>query len=109
MFEKEAAPVDGTRQWKIWLAREIEKHGYPSRKTAKRKTAAELSGEVRVRFIVDKDGSIIDAEVIKSLNEEADKIALQVILSAPKWSPGIQRNRYVKSYRTQPITFTMPN
>jgi TonB family protein len=107
IFEREAVPLGGNYAWKVWLAKEIGKYGYPSRKFSKHKTAAELSGEVRVKMLVDKDGKIIEAEIVKSLNEEADKIALKVILSAPAWVPAIQRNKLVKFYATQPITFVV--
>jgi len=63
-------------------------------------------GTVRVQFIVNTDGKVSDAKVIYSSEPLLNETALKVIRSSPRWQPGIQFNRLVRSYRTQPLTFT---
>ena len=45
-------------------------------------------GKVVVSFTVEKDGTVSNPKVMKSLNAEADKEALRVVGLMPKWSPG---------------------
>jgi protein TonB len=62
---------------------------------------------VQVRFLVERDGSITD---VKALNEPGyglAKGAEEVVRRGPKWSPGEQNGRKVRSYHTQPITFVV--
>jgi TonB family protein len=103
IFEKEASVIGGVKVWKDYLVKAIGAYNYPSRKTMKSK--ATLSGEVRVRFMVMKDGTIGEVEILQSLNPEADEIALKVLQGAPHWEPGIYRGKPVRSYHTQPLTF----
>lgn len=105
IFEKEAEVTGGVNTWKSYLQKAIAKYDYPSKRISKSK--APLSGEVQVKFLVNKDGSISEVDVVKSLNTEADTIARNVILSAPKWSPGIYMNKPVRSFHTQPFTFNV--
>lgn len=62
-------------------------------------------GRVYVEFIVNDDGSIGDARVVKGLAPAFDKEALRVISSMPKWKPGKQNGKAVRVRFTQPITF----
>jgi hypothetical protein len=103
IFEKEAEAGGGPKAWVNYLQNAIAKYDYPSKKLSKSK--ATLSGEVHVKFLVNKDGSISEVNVAKSLNSEADMIARNVILSAPKWIAGIYKNKPVRSFHTQPFTF----
>ncbi|RYZ30502.1 MAG: energy transducer TonB, partial [Chitinophagaceae bacterium] len=60
---------------------------------------------VNVRFLVERDGSIAD---VKALNDPGYGLAggaVEVIKRGPKWSPGEQNGKKVRSYHTQPITF----
>jgi periplasmic protein TonB len=59
---------------------------------------------VNVRFLVNKDGTISDVEIMTPLNPSADQIAKEVISKAPLWIPGIYKNKLVRSYHTQPIS-----
>lgn len=47
-----------------------------------------MTGRVIVEFVIAKDGSIINAKIIQSVNKQLDKEALRVINSMPKWEPG---------------------
>ena len=50
-----------------------------------------IQGRVLVTFIVNKDGAIVEPEVVKSVNPSLDKEALRVISTMPNWKPGSQR------------------
>ncbi len=47
-----------------------------------------VTGIVRVAFVVEKDGSLSNIRVIKSLSATADAEAIRVMNSSPKWRPG---------------------
>jgi TonB family protein len=47
-----------------------------------------IAGKVYVSFVVDRDGSVVDVKVVKSLDYERDRLALEFIKSSPKWIPG---------------------
>ncbi len=65
----------------------------------------DAGGVVRVKFIVDKDGSIIKPVVITSLHPKCDEEAVRVVLSMPKWQPGTLRGLPVRCYYDLPVTF----
>ncbi|HTL82021.1 MAG TPA: TonB family protein [Bacteroidia bacterium] len=66
------------------------------------------SGTVYVKFVVEKDGSVTGAEIMKSApgHPEFDKEALRVISSLPNWTPGKQNGRTVRVSMIQPVRFT---
>lgn len=47
-----------------------------------------VNGRVFVSFIIDKDGKVTSARIVKSLNEECDAEAIRVISKMPDWVPG---------------------
>lgn len=51
------------------------------------------NGEIMIRFLVTRNGKIRDAQIIKGLNPEIDKVILQLILKSPKWSPANQKGK----------------
>ncbi|WP_459188802.1 energy transducer TonB [Parabacteroides sp. APC149_11_2_Y6] len=66
-----------------------------------------IQGRVTCTFVVNKDGSIVDAEVIRGVDPSLDKEALRVINTMPKWSPGKQRGKPVRVKYTVPVTFRL--
>ena len=70
-------------------------------------TAAEISiqGRVICRFIVKKDGSIFNVEVVRSLDPSLDREAVRVIEGMPKWNPGMQDGEPVNVRYVLPINF----
>lgn len=60
---------------------------------------------VRVKFVVNTDGAVTDAEIIQSAGVVFDREVLRVINRMPKWKPGKQRGKPVAVYFTQPVTF----
>ena len=66
-----------------------------------------FTGKVIVTFVVEKDGTISDINVIKSLNPSFDKEAVRVVQLMPKWIPGRQRGKNVRVRLTLPINFRL--
>lgn len=64
-------------------------------------------GRVIVQFVVDKDGTITNPVVVKSVDAYLDKEALRVINAMPKWTPGKQRNQPVRVKYTLPVMFRL--
>jgi len=66
-----------------------------------------IQGRVLISFVVNKDGAIVDPEVIKSVHPSLDKEALRVISGMPKWKPGAQRGKPVRVKYTVPVNFRL--
>ena len=64
-------------------------------------------GRVIVQFVVNKDGSIVDAQVVRSVDPYLDKEAIRVINTMPKWTPGKQRGKPVRVKFTVPVAFRL--
>ena len=60
-----------------------------------------------IQFVVDKDGTITDPVVVRSVDPYLDKEALRVIGAMPKWKPGIQGTKAVRVKYTVPVTFRL--
>ena len=67
-----------------------------------------IQGRTICQFIVNRDGSITDVEVVKSAGDPSlDKEALRLIKSMPKWNPGRQKGYPVRVKYTVPINFKL--
>ena len=67
-----------------------------------------IQGRVICQFVVNKDGSIVDVEVVRSGGDPSlDKEAVRVIKSMPKWKPGKQRGKAVRVKYTVPVNFQL--
>lgn len=66
-----------------------------------------VQGRVVVQFTIDKDGTIIDSWVVRSVDPSLDKEALRVVRIMPKWSPGTQNGTPVRVKFTLPISFKL--
>lgn len=64
-------------------------------------------GRVIVRFVVEKDGSISSPSIMKGVDKDLDREALRVVGMMPKWEPGKNNGKPVRSYYTLPITFKL--
>ncbi len=64
-----------------------------------------IQGRVIVQFVVEKDGSITDAKVMKPVDPQLDAEALRVVNAMPKWTPGKQRGKTVRVRYTLPVMF----
>lgn len=68
---------------------------------------AGIQGRVIANFVVEKDGSITEAKIVKSVSPELDAEALHVINSMPQWIPGRQNGEAVRVKYTIPVTFQL--
>ena len=66
-----------------------------------------IQGRVLVTFIVNKDGAIVEPEVVKSVHPQLDREALRVISTMPNWKPGSQRGKPVRVKYTVPVNFRL--
>ena len=63
---------------------------------------AGMQGRVTVQFVVNKDGSISGAKVLRSVEPDFDAEAIRLVNAMPKWKPGMQGGKPV------PVKFTVP-
>ncbi|MEG1543878.1 MAG: energy transducer TonB [Tannerellaceae bacterium] len=66
-----------------------------------------IQGRVICAFVVNRDGKIVDGEVLRGVDPSLDKEALRVIGTMPTWKPGKQRGKPVRVKYTVPITFRL--
>ena len=66
-----------------------------------------ISGKVFVSFVVEKDGSVSEAKVVKGVCESIDNEALRVVNAMPKWTPGKKDGKNVRVSYTLPFTFKL--
>ena len=66
-----------------------------------------LSGTVYVRFVVDEEGRIRDAQVVKGCGHGLDEEALRLVRLMPWWTPGREQGKPVRVQRTMPISFRL--
>lgn len=64
-------------------------------------------GKVIVQFVVEKDGSISNPQVVRSVDPELDGEAIRVVSIMPKWKPGYQKGEPVAVKFTIPVTFRL--
>ena len=65
------------------------------------------TGRVVVQFVVNKDGSVKNAKVVRSVDKALDAEALRVVNAMPKWQPGKQRGQDVNVRYTMPVSFKL--
>ena len=66
-----------------------------------------LEAKIYVQFVINKDGSISDTEVLRGQGFGFDKEALRVINAMPNWNPGKQGGKNVRVKYVIPIIFTL--
>ncbi len=67
----------------------------------------EISGRVYVQFVINREGDLVDAAIIKSKHPILDAEVLRVISFSPKWTPGKQRGRSVDVSLIMPVDFVL--
>lgn len=67
----------------------------------------DIQGRVIVTFVVEKDGTIGDAKVSRSVDPDLDREALRLVKKMPAWQPGKNEGVAVASYFNLPITFRL--
>ncbi len=66
-----------------------------------------ITGRVYVNFIVDREGKIKDAKILRGIGGGCDEEALRVVRSMPAWKPGKQNGRTVNVSFNMPIFFNL--
>ena len=66
-----------------------------------------IQGRGIVQFVVEKDGSITNVKILRSVDPELDKEAVRVVSAMPKWKPGTQRGEAVRVRFTVPVMFRL--
>ena len=99
MVETLPIPAGGMAGWSSYLSANL---GYPT--TARRKG---VEGTVIVTFVVNTDGTVSDFELLKGIGGGCDEEALRIVRSSPKWTPGMQDGKVVRTRMGLPINFTL--
>ena len=63
-----------------------------------------VQGRVVVSFVVERDGSITDVKVARSVDPSLDREAMRVVRSMPHWIPGKQNGSTVRVKYSMPIS-----
>ncbi len=66
-----------------------------------------VQGRVIVRFVVNRDGSIVDVTVVRSPDKHLSDEAVRVVKKMPKWKPARQGNKAVRSSFNLPVMFRL--
>ena len=66
-----------------------------------------IQGRVVCTFVVERDGSVTDVRVAKSVDPSLDKEAVRVVSAMPRWIPGKQNGQSVRVKYTLPVTFRL--
>ena len=66
-----------------------------------------VQGRVIVGFVVERDGSITDVNVLRSVDPSLDREAMRVVKAMPKWTPGKQNGSAVRVKYQVPVTFRL--
>ncbi len=67
----------------------------------------DIEGKSIIKFVIDQDGSVIDAEIAKGFNDDCDAEALRVVSTMPNWKPGQKDGKNVKVSFSLPIAFKL--
>jgi protein TonB len=99
MVETLPIPAGGMAGWSSYLSANL---GYPT--TARRKG---IEGTVIVAFVVNTDGTVSDFELLRGIGGGCDEEAIRIVKNSPKWTPGMQDGKAVRTLMRLPINFTL--
>ena len=88
----------GQEAWLRYLAANIK---YPVDAQGRR-----IQGRVTVQFVVNKDGSISDAMIVRSIDPACDEEALRLINAMPRWEPARSGGKSVRARCVQQVVFS---
>lgn len=88
---------------------ELQKYLAASLKYPETHLETDVQGRMVVQFIVERDGSITNIHVIRSLGSAFDKEAVRVVKNMPRWIPGSLSGQPVRVRYIQPIMFRVSN
>lgn len=66
-----------------------------------------IQGKVIVKFVVGKDGSVSQAQVVRGVDPSLDKEAIRAVNSMPRWNPGMNNGQPASVWFTLPVTFKL--
>ena len=66
-------------------------------------------GRTLISFVVEKDGSLSDYKILRHVHDDMDKEAIRIVKSMPKWTPAIEKGKYVRCKYVIPVTFKLPS
>ena len=99
VVETQPNPPGGMSGWNKYLSDNLK---YP---TQARRMGVE--GSVILVFVINTDGTIQDVEVLRGIGGGCDEEAIKIVKNAPKWEPGKQRGRAVRTRMRLPIKFKL--
>ena len=68
-----------------------------------------ISGRVVLSFVIEKDGTLTNIEVLQAPDRSLSEEAVRVLETSPKWEPGMQSNKAVRVKYTLPVDFQIRN
>ncbi len=66
-----------------------------------------ITGKVFVSFVVEKDGSVGQVKILRDIGGGCGAEAVRVVKSMPKWKPGKQRGKPVRTQFNLPVDFSL--
>ena len=99
IVEEQPTPKGGMVAFYRWISQTL-RYPHPALRMG-------IEGKVYVQFVIDKDGSLTNIQIVKGIGAGLDKEALRVINLAPKWHPGKHRGKPVKVQKIIPIHFNL--
>ena len=100
---KKAEFIGGNEEMIKFLSENVK---YPEDVLLANEKGANIHGRVYVKFVVEKDGSISDVEVVRSVHLSLDAESVRVVkLMSGKWTPATEREKPVRSKFTLPFVF----
>ncbi len=66
-----------------------------------------ISGRVFIEFVIEKDGSVSNVNVMRSVGGGCDDEAVRVVKAMPKWKPGLMKGKPVRVHYVLPINFKL--
>jgi len=99
VVEDQAAFPGGPEAWSKFLRKNLK---YP-----RQATRMGIEGRVFLSFVVDQQGKLSDIVVARGIGGGCDQEAMRVLANSPRWAPGKQRGRAVKSRMSIQILFRL--
>lgn len=116
--EAKKAPADSTAKEEVFMVaeqmpefpggmKELLKFLQDNLKYPENAMKNNVQGRVIVQFVVEKDGTLTEFKVARSVDPDLDAEALRVLQTMPKWKPGMQRGKIVRVKFTVPVSFKL--
>lgn len=113
-----AAPTDGVAKDEVFMVaeqmpefpggmKELLKFLQDNLKYPENAMKNNVQGRVIVQFVVEKDGTLTEFKVARSVDPDLDAEALRVLQTMPKWKPGMQSGKIVRVKFTVPVSFKL--